>query len=91
MWRAARADAGFPLIEVLLIIGILAALALPAFMGQREKAEDTAAKSDARNLVTLVEACHVSTERYALCESGDPGLDTVASAGPWPMGRRWAS
>jgi type IV pilus assembly protein PilA len=61
---------------VILIIGILAAIALPAFLGQRAKSQDASAKSDARNLVSQVESCYTTTNDYQLCEENDAGLDT---------------
>jgi type IV pilus assembly protein PilA len=78
-------EAGFTLIEllvVILIIGILAAVALPIFLGQANKGKDASAKSDARNAVAQVETCFIDERSYDNCD-GETDRAMYASDIDW--------
>jgi type IV pilus assembly protein PilA len=70
---------GFSLIElliVILIIGVLAAIALPAFLGQSAKGKDSSAKSAARNLVSSIESFYATNKTYTGADSDTDVTDS---------------
>jgi type IV pilus assembly protein PilA len=88
--QRAQSEKGFTLIEllvVILIIGILAAIALPAFLNQRSKAQDTEAKSAARTAQTAMETFYTDEQTYVGADEAavrkiEPALNEgVAQAG----------
>src|SRR3954462_3089831 len=70
-----RSRAGFTLIELLIvvvIIGILAAIAIPKFANTKTKAYTAAMKSDLRNLVTAEEAYFADSSKYTSAIATSP-------------------
>jgi type IV pilus assembly protein PilA len=65
---------GVTLIELLVVIltvAILAALAIPVYLGQREKAQDAAAKSAVRNAMVAVESAYLDTRDFSAIAASD--------------------
>jgi type IV pilus assembly protein PilA len=80
--RIERDEDGFTLIElmvVVLIIAILIAIAIPTFLGARERAQDRAAQSDIRNAFTAEKVVYTDDQAYTtdatVLNGIEPSLD----------------
>jgi prepilin-type N-terminal cleavage/methylation domain-containing protein len=101
--RLGREEKGFTLIEVLIVmivIGLLAAIAYAVFIGQRTKAKDAEAKDNVAALSVDVESCRADSEDFTVCKTAadlkedslpidagasvDPTCDTLPPTGPAP-------
>lgn len=73
--RPRRGQAGFTLIElmvVVLIIGILLAIAIPTFLGARTRSQDAVAKSGLRTALTAANVIFTDSQTYE--NAGPDGL-----------------
>ena len=81
--EAREKEEGFTLIEllvVIIIIGILAAIAIPVFLNQRASAAKSSLTSDARNGAVAIETYFTENQSYPADQATVEGLDIALSA-----------
>jgi type IV pilus assembly protein PilA len=83
--HAGTSERGFTLVEVLVVIivlGVLAAIAVPTFLGQRRRGWEAAAQSDLKNLVIAVESMGIGHDGSYAAADGLDAADTAATLRP---------
>lgn len=96
MRRERSAEDGFTMIEIMvvvLVIGLLIAIALPTFLGARERAQDRGVQTDVRNAFLAERVYYTGaatyTENTALLDDIEPALDYVVGDVPAMVGNEY--